>query len=1035
MTTQLDSSIVRLFATGGKVVGAGFLVTTQQALTCAHVVTRALGLPDDAPHAPEGELRLDFPLLAPGRGLTARVIFWRPETDVASLQLEGELPMGARPVRLMTLDDLWGHRFRAFGFPHGHDDGVWASGMLSGKQAAGWTQIEDVRQTGFRVEPGFSGAPVWDEQLDAVVGMVAAAERRAEVKAAFILPVEALVAAWPALGERAHIEHAARVTQAPGAPPFKGLQYFDEGDADLFFGRERLTARLTGQLRAHCFLAVVGASGSGKSSVVRAGLIPALKRSELLADGTLPPEGSAGWPIHIITPTARPLEALAASLTRDSESVAAMAALIDDLARDPRSLHLAVRRILSRLPAAAAGKPALLLFVDQFEELFTLCRHEAERQVFVDNLMTAVETDGPTIVVIALRADFYAHCAQFDRLREALATRQEFIGPMSAGELRRAIEEPARRNGWEFEPGLVALLLRDAGAEPGALPLLSHALLETWRRRRGRTLTFKGYSDSGGVHGAIAQTAETVFSQLKPEQQILARSIFIRLTELGEGTQDTRRRAALAELIPPSEDAPAMQSVLKTLADARLITTGAGTAEVAHEAVIREWPRLREWLDEDREGLRLHRHLTEAAQEWAMLDRDAGALYRGIRLAAASDWAEAHAEELNTLEREFLHASLDLEQQERQAAEAHVREQQIEAAKAQAILESVADGVVVCDAAGQIILFNVAAERILGCARESVLGRLISDVIGVYGLPGAQWETQFDRWRSEPDARRAAPALSHQMQIENDRRFVDVSVAPVTGPGEEYLGTVSVFHDISREVEADRARIEFISVVSHELRTPLTGIKGYATLMDTVGSLNEQQKKFLSFIISYTDRLFRLVGDLLDISRSETAHLTLDVKPVGMTAIIDQVITSLRELIEQKKIKIEIDVPEDDPLYVLGDPARLAQVLTNLVENAYRYTRAGGQIKIQAYPTGDALRVLRTDVQDTGIGIAEKDFPRVFDRFFRAGDPLVQEYAGTGLGLSIVKALVEMHGGKVWFESIRGQGSTFSFTVPMAAGS
>jgi len=477
---------------------------------------------------------------------------------------------------------------------------------------------------------------------------------------------------------------------APGVSPFKGLEYFNEADADLFFGREALTAKLAGHLRQHRFLAVVGASGSGKSSLVRAGLVPTLKRGEPLANGILPPEGSTHWPIHVITPTSHPLETLAASLTRDSESVTATSTLIDDLAHDPRSLHLYVRKILSHTPSPAplarhrkitdgggSGGGGLLLVVDQFEELFTLCHNGSERQAFVDNLLTAVspETDGPTIVVLTLRADFYAHCAQFADLREALATQQEYIGPMSADELRRAIEEPAKRGDWNFEEGLVDLLLRDAGAgnEPGALPLLSHALLETWKRRRrprGRALTLKGYTDSGGVRGAIAKTAETVYQQLTPEQQTIARSIFLRLTELGEDTQDTRRRAALAELIPhpATRDKAAVEAVLKTLADARLITTDEETADVAHEALIREWPTLRRWLDEDREGLQIHRHLTGAAQEWAERNRDESELYRGGRLSAAREWAGLHAGELNALEREFLEASRAREVSELEAS-------------------------------------------------------------------------------------------------------------------------------------------------------------------------------------------------------------------------------------------------------------------------------------------------------------------------------------------------------------------------------
>ncbi len=468
---------------------------------------------------------------------------------------------------------------------------------------------------------------------------------------------------------------------APGEPPFMGLQYFDEADADLFFGREELTAQLAARLRITPsssqaaegvgwggvrFLAVVGASGSGKSSLVRAGMIPALRREH------------PHWQIHLITPTAHPIKELAASLTREVESVTATATLIDDLERDARSLDLAAAKVLKQ---SQPGE-RLLLIVDQFEELFTACKDENEQRAFVDNLMHAVapETNGPVIVVITLRADFYAHCARFDLLRQALEQHQAYIGPMSVGELRRAIEEPAQRADWHFQAGLVDLLLHDVGNEPGALPLLSHALLATWQRRRGRTLTLQGYTEAGGVNGAIAKTADEVMKSLDPEQQVIARNIFLRLTELGEGTQDTRRRAALSELTPRADEAAATEQVLKTLADARLITTGEGVAEVAHEALIREWPTLRTWLDEDREGLRIQRQLTEDAQEWLALQCDDGALYRGTRLDLAIYWADDHADDLNPLEREFFNTSMALRQREETERDA-IRQRELDDAR------------------------------------------------------------------------------------------------------------------------------------------------------------------------------------------------------------------------------------------------------------------------------------------------------------------------------------------------------------------
>jgi hypothetical protein len=312
------------------------------------------------------------------------------------------------------------------------------------------------------------------------------------------------------------------------------LQFFGEDDADIFFGRETLTAELVDHLRKeHRFLVVVGASGSGKSSIVRAGLIPALRCGEKLADGHEPPVGSSRWLIHVITPTAKPLEVLALSLASYEESVIASRALVDEFARDRRCLHLAAKRL-----TADGGSPRLLLIVDQFEELFTLCRDESKRKVFIDNLISAAhETAGPTSVVITLRSDFYSHCSAYPDLRKVVGKHQEYIGQMSTRELRRAIVEPAVRNQWEYQPGMVELFLRDVKGEPGALPLLSHALLETWKRRSGRTLTLKGYAAAGGIYKSIAKTADTVFNhQLDEGERTIARSVFLRLTELGEET-------------------------------------------------------------------------------------------------------------------------------------------------------------------------------------------------------------------------------------------------------------------------------------------------------------------------------------------------------------------------------------------------------------------------------------------------------------------------------------------------------------------
>ncbi len=488
----------------------------------------------------------------------------------------------------------------------------------------------------------------------------------------------------------------------PGEAPYRGLQPFDGGDARLFFGREATTTRLVEALAAWPLMAIVGASGSGKSSILRAGLIPAVQG-----------DSRREWQTHLLTPGAHPLDSLATALASDA-SAASTALLVDDFRRDPRSLRLHINRMLAATPDPRGGRRRrggrVLVAIDQFEEVFTHCRDEVERRAFIDNLLTAVDlaaplgsgmavplppdtsaVDGPAIkVVITLRADFYAHVARYEALRDAIAAHQVYIGSMDADELRRAIEEPAVRNGWDLVPGLSDLMLHDAGEEPGALPLLSHALLETWRRRRGTTLTLQGYAGSGGVRGAIATTADRVYlRELSDEQRRIARSIFLRLTELGEGTQDTRRRVSRSELVPADDPVRAVEidHVLGILADARLVTMADQTVEVAHEALIREWPTLREWLGQDREGLRLHRRLTDAAAEWEVAERDPGLLYRGARLAQAVEWAGSHTAELNAGERAFLDAGreqADTEQYEREAT----RQRELAAAQALATAES-----------------------------------------------------------------------------------------------------------------------------------------------------------------------------------------------------------------------------------------------------------------------------------------------------------------------------------------------------------
>ena len=388
-----------------------------------------------------------------------------------------------------------------------------------------------------------------------------------------------------------------------GICPFKGLEPFETGDADIFFGRERLVEELVARLADAPLLAIIGPSGSGKSSLLRAGVVPALEREALVV---------------------RPSERSAGELTE----------ALDQL---------------------ATGDP-FVLAVDQFEELFAAGFSEGERRAFVDVLVDeAWNPERRALILLALRADFFGRVAPYVELADLIGQNHVLLGPMSASELRRAVEGPAARAGLTVEPALVDTLVDEVAGEPGGLPLLSTALLDLWRERENGSLTVAAYERSGGVRGAVGRHAEAAFRSLGEDERDVARRILVRLVAGGDGEVLTRRRATRSEL--DADDDEGVSHVLKALVERRLLVADNGTVELVHEALLERWPRLVGWLAEDAQGRGLHQHLTQAALEWDGAGRDESGLYRGARLAGALEWAGTHAPELNRLESEFLDES------------------------------------------------------------------------------------------------------------------------------------------------------------------------------------------------------------------------------------------------------------------------------------------------------------------------------------------------------------------------------------------
>ncbi|MFI8234480.1 AAA family ATPase [Streptomyces sp. NPDC085900] len=477
------------------------------------------------------------------------------------------------------------------------------------------------------------------------------------------------MAQWQRLWERAVADPAGErpaATEAEEAPPaeggvcpYRGLASYRQEDARWFFGRERSTRALVEQLRAAeksgGLVMLVGASGAGKSSLLNAGLVNAVR------GGALGSENEPQPVLHLL-PGADPLGELTRRIPELAEAVAAGA--------QPGAVREAVAA-WARRETPSAARPVLI--VDQFEETFTLCADETTRRTFVRVLHAACSPPGPdtlapVLVVLGIRADFYEQCLAHPELADALQHRHMVLGPLTATELREAVAGPAKAVGLELEPGLAELIVREVSADgprgahdAGALPLLSHALLATWQRRKAGRLTVAGYRAAGGIQGAVAATAERAWSGLDPAARTAARVLLLRLVRLGEDTQATRRRGTRRQLAQESADPDKTEESLEALVRARLVTLDAETVEITHEALLHAWPRLREWIDEDRGDHLLRQRLEEDGRAWEESGRDSSLLYRGSRLGQAHSWAKSAGDTFLTRGAvEFLAASVRL---------------------------------------------------------------------------------------------------------------------------------------------------------------------------------------------------------------------------------------------------------------------------------------------------------------------------------------------------------------------------------------
>jgi WD40 repeat protein len=653
LSRNLRPSLVRVWDDQGFVVGAGFLVGPRHVLTCAHVVAMVLGVPDTGSDLPRGEVQLDFPLLEePHERVRATTVLWLPVRpdgggDIAGLLLDAEPPEGAEPALLTSVEEPWGLEFRTFGFPEGRSAGDWASGILADRQATGWLQIEHERQTGRRVQPGYSGAPVWVQSVQGVIGMVVAADQRPADRVAYVIPTHALVEGWPGvLGER-----------AVPANPYRGLTAFRESDAAVFFGRSDVTDRLDSAVHARPFTALVGPSGSGKSSVVRAGLV-----ARLLEAG--------GWTVVDFRPRKEPFDELAAALLPHLEQGLTKLDLLEKTPKLARLLREGqTERVLRQIADETGSR--LLLIADQFEELYTHSPDPRSPQQLVHELLRTVGAFGDDpgdglSVLVTMRADFLNQALGDRDFAQALAGAIEPIGPMSREQLQEVIEGPAKLRGTRFEPGLVDRIMADVGDQPGLLPLLEFTLTLLWDEQENRRITHAAYNAIGGVQGALTHHAEQEYERCNAAEREQIRRVLVQLVLPGDGTEDTRRLAAYGDLA--EEDWP----IVGRLADRRLVVTSSGasgeqTVEIAHEALIRGWARLREWVAADREFRLWQERVRNAIRLWHSYGEDQAALLRGSLLVEAQTWIRDRKADITDEEQAFV--SLSQERQESEDAQ------------------------------------------------------------------------------------------------------------------------------------------------------------------------------------------------------------------------------------------------------------------------------------------------------------------------------------------------------------------------------
>jgi signal transduction histidine kinase/energy-coupling factor transporter ATP-binding protein EcfA2 len=792
--------------------------------------------------------------------------------------------------------------------------------------------------------------------------------------------------------------------------PYPGTPSYDKENTKYFYGRRDDTLDVLERLHQNRLVCLIGSSGAGKTSLLKAGVIPLLEQRQSVD----------GKPLLVceIRPGNEPIEKLEKALGGSIRH-------IRDTVTKVLMHHQPVQQIL--------------LVIDQFEELFTLTSDSERREFFA----SLVELYGISVcrILLIMRSDFYSELLDSDLW--PLVKDYIYSLPILHGtQLREVIEAPANALGVTIDSDLLIQLLTDAQrAGTAVLPLLQEVMIALWwRMTPDRRLTLNEYKRIGEFITPFIARANEALDCLDEIQFRLARRILLRLLQFHLDRPPTRRQVDISDLRAAYDDSKLLIHTIGHLVSRRLLTVDMrGYIDLAHESLIASWPRLRAWIEEYQQFEQVRRWVDDKVYEWIQLGQDEGGLLDAIELERADAWLASPRiidlgyhmllpnlvqQSRSTLER--IRANAERVQELTNILDI---QNTVVSENMLTLIRDLEEGVMMLDGQQRVRLMNSAAGFLLQLSGKSVNGQSLREM----------------NTAADDRAKRAAKlydALSQGLQVVHANghphlitvkltkpdQVIAIRIVPIAGTNE--LKDVIVLRDVTLELAADHAMHEFIQHVSHELRTPLTSIKGYIDLLllGAAGPVGEGQLSFLNVVKNNANRLMELINDILEIGRIDADKITLNFEQVNIEGIFNDALQTLRAEIDRKEIDVTIDIDADLP-QIEADSRRLTQIILNLVSNAVKYTYPGGKVNLRATlnPSGMA----EVNVSDNGVGIPLEQQELLFRLFYRVDNLLNREVGGIGLGLTITKSLLELHGGHIWVQSQLDKGSIFSFVLPI----